>query len=225
MTKLLCFLLPIFLITSFCSATSWNVGPTQTYTLPSQVKNLVADGDTIFIDGGIYMNDATKWTNKNLVFIGLGTGSTRTVLRHTGNISNSKGIFVFETPGTNDNIYALNTKLPIKLDEHNIAEYVRFFFKYVRSAQGKFNVTESVDDINWREEPPPAASRAISDLLMPVTLKEKTDDGKFHLEMSVIFKTSLFKVSCEVNQEGFVDVLQEILLIEGLPVLDDVLKQ
>ena len=52
----------------YCKATIWHVGPAQTYTLPSQIKNLVHDGDTIYIDGGVYANDATKWTNKNLQF-------------------------------------------------------------------------------------------------------------------------------------------------------------
>lgn len=84
-------------------AANWNIGPSQTYTLPSQIRLLVQDGDTIYIEGGVYANDATKWIKKNLTFIGLGTGSNRTILRHSGNIPNGKGIFVFETPGTCDN--------------------------------------------------------------------------------------------------------------------------
>ncbi len=61
-------------------ATAWKVGSKQTYTLPSQVRNLVQDGDTILIDCGIYEKDATKWNKKNLKFIGLGTGLNRTIL-------------------------------------------------------------------------------------------------------------------------------------------------
>ncbi len=63
------------------------------------------NGDTIYIDGGVYSNDATKWINRNLTFIGLGTGSNRTVLQYNGDIPNHKGIFVFETPGTCDNAH------------------------------------------------------------------------------------------------------------------------
>jgi hypothetical protein len=100
--------LTILLFSNTIKATVWNVGPSQTYTLPSQVKNLVQDGDTIYIAGGIYINDATKWTKKNLKFIGLGTGSNRTVLQYTGDIPNGKGIFVFEIPGTSDNPYLEN---------------------------------------------------------------------------------------------------------------------
>ncbi len=99
----LCWLLSIG-----CKATVWYVGPSRTYTLPSQVRLLVQDGDTIYIDGGIYQNDATKWVKKNLTIIGLGTGSNRTVLQYSGDIPNGKGIFVFETPVTCDNAYIEN---------------------------------------------------------------------------------------------------------------------
>ncbi len=106
MKKILFITLVLVTVNSFASV--WYIGTSRTYTLPSQVKNLVQDGDTIYIDGGIYANDATKWAKKNLKFIGLGTASNRTILQYTGDISNGKGIFVFETPGTCDNPYFEN---------------------------------------------------------------------------------------------------------------------
>jgi hypothetical protein len=96
------------LVAAPLEATTWNVGPTRTYTLPSQVKNLVNDGDTIYLDGAVYANDATKWTRRDLHFIGLGTGNNRAVLQYTGDIPNGKGIWVFETPSTCDNPYIEN---------------------------------------------------------------------------------------------------------------------
>ncbi|MBV5315498.1 MAG: T9SS type A sorting domain-containing protein [Prolixibacteraceae bacterium] len=98
----------LFSIITICQGKKWNVGATQTYKLPSQISNLVGNGDTIYIDGGVYSNDATKWSRKNLKFIGRGTGSNRTRLKYTGDIPNGKGIFVFETPGTSDNAYIEN---------------------------------------------------------------------------------------------------------------------
>lgn len=89
-------------------STKWNVGPTRIYTVPSAVKNLVADGDTVYIDGAVYSNDATKWVKKNLKFFGLGTSMVPTVLQYTGDIPNGKGIWVFETAGTCDNPYIEN---------------------------------------------------------------------------------------------------------------------
>ena len=108
MKKTLLALIVSTLLIENVTATTWAVGASQTYIMPSAVKNLVQDGDTIYIDGGIYLNDATKWSKKNLKFIGLGTVSNRTILQYSGDIPNGKGIFVFETPGTTDNPYIEN---------------------------------------------------------------------------------------------------------------------
>lgn len=85
-------------------ATKWKVGASQTYTAPSAVVNLVQDNDTIEIDGGIYLNNTVTWTKKNLVFIGLGTGSNRTIIKwNGGDIPNGKGIWVFGSATLNGN--------------------------------------------------------------------------------------------------------------------------
>lgn len=103
-------LLPIvaFFFAFTSNATTWHVGASQTYTGANQLTNLVGDNDTVLIDGGIYFDDWTKWKKKNLVIIGLGTGTNRTIFRCTDVISNGKGIFVFETAGECDNAYVEN---------------------------------------------------------------------------------------------------------------------
>ena len=105
---LVIFIICLFSTITDCYGKKWVVGSNQTYKLPSQINNLVGNGDTIYIDGGIYSNDATKWARKNLKFIGRGTGNNRTRFQYTGDIPNGKGIFVFETPGTSDNAYIEN---------------------------------------------------------------------------------------------------------------------
>jgi hypothetical protein len=93
----------------FCvTAAVWHVGAMREYKLPSQIQSLVHDSDTIYLDSGEYINDATKWNNKNLKVIGLGQGNSRTILKFTGYIPNGKGIFVFENPGACDNAYIEN---------------------------------------------------------------------------------------------------------------------
>lgn len=106
MKNLLIFTFVLFTLQT--KATTWLVGASQTYTLPSQLTNLVQDNDTIRIDGGVYLNDWTKWKKKNLVIIGLGNSSNRTILRSTVDIPNGKGIFVFETAVQCDNAYIEN---------------------------------------------------------------------------------------------------------------------
>ena len=125
---------------------------------------------------------------------------------------------------TNEPIYILNQKAPIQLNADNIAEYVRFFFTYVRGKHGRFIVTENVDDINWKEDPPPQARKAIAKMLVPVELKEEKD-GNMYLEATMMFRDSLFKADVEVQPNGLVSLSNEKLLVEDMPVRDDTFGQ
>ena len=71
--------------------TTWNVGPTHTYTLPSQVSTLVQNGDTVLIDAGVYNSDVARWTANNLVLRGNG-GMAH--LKANGNSYGGKAIWV-----------------------------------------------------------------------------------------------------------------------------------
>lgn len=108
MMKMNLMFLLILVLSVECSGKVWNIGPGRTYQKPSQLANLVGNGDTIYLDPAIYENDAVKWTKPNLRIIGLGSTTSRPVLKFTGNIPNGKGIFVFENPGTCDNAYIEN---------------------------------------------------------------------------------------------------------------------
>lgn len=122
---------------------------------------------------------------------------------------------------TNAPIYILNEKVPLRLDENNVAEYVRFFFAFVRGRHGRFLITESVDDIAWKDEPPPSARKAISSLIEPARLRGIDDDGTFHLSVRMMFKDSLFKANVAIKPDGQVSLSDEELVVEDMPVLDD----
>lgn len=126
---------------------------------------------------------------------------------------------------TNEPIYALNKKLPVSLSEKNITDYVRFFLSYVRGKHGRFIPVENVDDIAWREDPPPAARRAISKMITPITLEAHEKGGEYKLKACMMFRDSLFKADISVTEKGDVQISGEELLIEDMPVLDDVLGQ
>jgi hypothetical protein len=84
-------LLFLLLFAISANAKTWQVGPTRQYTVPSAVMNLVADGDTVLIDSGMYVGDVGVWTNNNLV-IRCPNGMAR--FNANGNIAQQKGIWV-----------------------------------------------------------------------------------------------------------------------------------
>ncbi|MBK5284963.1 MAG: T9SS type A sorting domain-containing protein [Bacteroidia bacterium] len=57
---------------NYSIATIWLVGPSRTYTMPSQVSTLVLNGDTIDIDAGIYNSNVARWQANNLLLRGVG---------------------------------------------------------------------------------------------------------------------------------------------------------
>ena len=126
---------------------------------------------------------------------------------------------------SNEPIYALNKELPITLNDDTVIEYVRFFFTYVRGRHGRFLISEGVDDIQWKEEPPPAARKAIGKMLKVLGVKEKGADGSYKMDATMMFKDSLFKSDVNVSPDGAVSLTNEELLIEDMPVLDDTFGQ
>jgi hypothetical protein len=126
---------------------------------------------------------------------------------------------------TNGPIYAMNQKKLLQLNDRNVAEYVRFFFTMVRGRHGRFLITETVEDISWKDEPPPTARKAISNLIEPARLTGTGEDGSYFLSVRMMFKNSLFKANVTVKPDGQVSLSNEELVVEDMPVLDDVLGQ
>lgn len=124
---------------------------------------------------------------------------------------------------TNEPIYQLNKDIPISLNEENVPLYVRFFFTYIRGRHGRFLIVDGVDDINWKDDPPPAARKAVGQMIQPVTLQNVSQDKTYDLVACMIFKDSLFKSKVHVTPTGQVSMSEEELLIEDMPVMDDLL--
>lgn len=126
---------------------------------------------------------------------------------------------------TNEPIYRLNEIVPVQLNEDTIADYVRFFFMYVRGKKGKFQIVENIDDIPWHDDPPPNARKSLSEMVKPVSFEGKNEDGDFELIVRIVFKNALFKSKVIVSPDGFVSLSDEELLIDDMPVSDDVFGQ
>lgn len=98
--------------------TTWQVGPSRTYTLCSQVAPLVQHGDTVAIDAALYTNDKqVQWSKNNLFIHGVGGRPTLQAGSLIANdVNNGKGIFVVS--GSNvciENIALTNATVP----DHN----------------------------------------------------------------------------------------------------------
>jgi len=148
--------------------------------------------------------------------------STSPALRRFA-VVNDKNVIILDW--TNGPIYALNGSAPLSLNDDNIDDYVRFFFSYSRGNKGAFMLAENIDDVRWRDDPPPAARKAIGNLLMPLAVIDQEKNGAYRLQTSMVFKNTLFQSDIEVGKDGQVSLSNEELLLEDLPVLDDIFGQ
>jgi hypothetical protein len=85
------------LLVASVQATTWTIGPGQTYTLPSQVSTLVGNGDTVNIEAGVYPSDVARWQADDLVLRGVG-GMAH--LESNGNAWGGKAIWVIQGDNT-----------------------------------------------------------------------------------------------------------------------------
>lgn len=94
-----------------CLATTWPVGPSRTYTMPSAVSKLIRDGDTVEIDSGDYHGDVCSWITNTCTIRGKGVVN----LYADGKAAEQKAIWVIKGDScTIDNVTFLNCAVPDK---------------------------------------------------------------------------------------------------------------
>lgn len=91
------FVIICFYLNLSLHAALWQVGPTRTYTVPSQVATLVGNGDTVDIDAGIYLGDVAQWNAHNLLLRGVGGYAH---INANGNAYGGKAIWVISGNNT-----------------------------------------------------------------------------------------------------------------------------
>jgi hypothetical protein len=138
------------------------------------------------------------------------------------------GLDVHMIDGTPAPIQALNAKGALVLDTLTVIPYVKFYYDYVRGAKGRFQIIQSIDDIQWLEEPPPAARQALGKMIAPMDLIDAAHlplKADFILKASMIYRDSLFSCHIHVSEAGAVSISDEEMHIEDMPLLDDTIQQ
>lgn len=99
---------------------------------------------------------------------------------------------------TNEPIYAVNERAPIKLDRKTALPYSKFFFHYVRGQLGRFIIVEKPEEVVWLSNANDKEKAAVAEKLMPVTYKGIGRDNLFTLTATVVFKNALFKTDIKI---------------------------
>ncbi len=99
---------------------------------------------------------------------------------------------------TNEPIYSVNDKAPIKLDRKTLVSYAKFFFHFVRGQLGRFIIVEKPEDVRWLESATDKEKADVAGHLMDVKYKGIGRDNLFTLTATVVFKNALFRTDIKV---------------------------
>ena len=99
---------------------------------------------------------------------------------------------------TNEPIYSVNERSPIKVDRKTCVPYAKFFFHFVRGQLGRFIIVEKPEEVVWLSNANDKEKAEVASRLMPVTYKGIGRDNLITLTATVVFKNALFKTDIKL---------------------------
>jgi hypothetical protein len=99
---------------------------------------------------------------------------------------------------TNEPIYSVNERAPIKIDRKTCIPYAKFFFHFVRGQLGRFIIVEKPEEVVWLANANDKEKADVAERLMPVTYKGIGRDNLITLTATVVFKNALFKTDIKI---------------------------
>jgi hypothetical protein len=125
---------------------------------------------------------------------------------------------LFRLNGTSPPIHEVNAKAPIKVNEQNVLEYLRFFCFFVRGEEGPFYVAETMDDPNMPKEMDETTRSVIEGTVRTATFEGMNEQGHFQCEAVVFYSNALFIASFSVQPTGMIEMLDDEPIAADLPV-------
>lgn len=128
---------------------------------------------------------------------------------------------LFRLNGTSPPIHEVNAKAPIKINESNVLDYLRFFCFFVRGEEGPFYVSESMDDPNMPKEMDDTTRSVIEGTIRPASFEGMNEQGHFLCDAVVFYSNALFIANFAIQPSGMIEMLDDEPIIADLPVRVD----
>ncbi len=125
---------------------------------------------------------------------------------------------LFRLNGTSPPIHEVNAKAPVKINESNILEYLRFFCFFVRGEEGPFYVAESMDDPNMPQDMDATTRSVVEGTVRPATFEGMNEQGYYLCEAVVFYSNALFIANFAVQPTGMIEMLDDEPIAAELPV-------
>lgn len=125
---------------------------------------------------------------------------------------------LFRLNGTSPPIHEVNAKAPIKVNEQNVLDYLRFFCYFVRGEEGPFYIAESMEDPNMPTEMDETTRSVVEGTIRPATFEGMNEQGHFLCDAVVFYSNALFIANFAVQPTGMIEMLDDEPIAADLPV-------
>lgn len=120
--------------------------------------------------------------------------------------------------GTSPPIHQTNGDAPIRINDDNVLEYLRFFCFFVRGEDGPFLIAESMDTPGMPREMDDTTRRAIEGTIRPASFEGKNAEGYWLCDAIVFYSNALFFSNFAVQPTGMIEMTDDDPLAQDLPV-------
>ncbi|PCJ97034.1 MAG: hypothetical protein COA45_10460 [Zetaproteobacteria bacterium] len=116
---------------------------------------------------------------------------------------------LFRLNGTSPPIHEVNSKAPVKINEDNVLDYLRFFCFFVRGDEGPFYVAEDMSDANLPQDMDATTKSVIEGTIRPASYEGMNDQGHFLCDAVVFYSNALFIANFSVQPGGMIEMLND----------------
>jgi hypothetical protein len=116
---------------------------------------------------------------------------------------------LFRLNGTSPPIHEVNAKAPVKLNESNILDYLKFFCFFVRGEEGPFLIAESMDDPYMPKNMDAQTRAAVEGTIRAASYEGKNEQGFYLCDGVVFYSNALFIANFAVQPGGMIEMLDD----------------
>ena len=125
---------------------------------------------------------------------------------------------LFRLNGTSPPIHEVNAKAPVKVNEQNVLDYLRFFCFFVRGEEGPFYISENMSDPNIPKNMDDTTRAVVEGTVRPATFEGMNEQGHYLCEAVVFYSNALFTANFAVQPTGMIEMLDDNPIAGDLPV-------
>lgn len=116
---------------------------------------------------------------------------------------------LFRLNGTSPPIHEVNSKAPVKINDDNVLDYLRFFCFFVRGDEGPFYVAEDMSDANLPQDMDATTQSVIEGTIRPASFEGMNEQGHFLCDAVVFYSNALFIANFSVQPGGMIEMLND----------------